>query len=623
MKNSAGGWVIIGKSDKNCFVAGKNHVENIDSETVFTAENCPEVLWSYSLEGESWEYISPSVQRVTGYSPGEAMALSLDQFFTPASYRYFANQVALRLVQFMNDESHPHVHSDEVEVNCKDGSTVFCEVTSSCIRSENGHLTLTGVTRRLKDRTLAEEELRACMEKHQEILGSIEEGYYESDLQGRLTFFNEAAARICGYTPQEFAEISYKDLSKDQEKIVQRFKQVYASGEPDNGFTIEVRCKDGSAVFLEISISPMRDSADQITGFRGIIRDITERVMFQKQLEYQSMHDQLTGLYNRTYFEEELRRLSKSREYPITMISGDVNGLKIINDTLGHDQGDRLLKAAAVVFRDSLRGSDVLARVGGDEFTAILLNADHKVAEKVMCRVKANVREYNQQNPDIHLSLSLGSATADSSETSFTELYKTADDRMYQDKFSPSTRARGKIVKNLLAALEKRDFVAEGHTKRLSLLCRKMGQRFKLSPRQLANLSLLAQVHDLGKVGIPDDILFKKGMLNDEEWQIMKGHVEKGYRIALSSNFLNGVAGLIFKHHEHWDGKGYPLGLRGREIPVECRILSIADAYDAMISQRQYKASKTKEEAIEELERCSGTQFDPDLTLEFIKLINS
>ncbi len=515
------------------------------------------------------------------------------------------------------------MNRDEVEVVCKDGTTTWCDVTSQCIRNEKDELTLVGVTRKIRDRTVVEESLRTSIKKHREILNSIEEGYFETDLKGKLLFFNDAAFRICGYTKTEFISLNFKKLFKDPRAVIQKFNQVYSSGQPENSLTAEIVRKDGSTLFVEKSVSPIRDDDKNIVGFRGVARDITGRMVFQQQLEYHSMHDQLTGLYNRNYFEEELRRLSKSRDYPITMISADVNGLKLINDTMGHDRGDYLLKAAAEVMKNSLRGSDVLARVGGDEFTAILLRADQKVAEKVIARIRKKVQECNKKDPDLYLSLSLGSATAESSDTSFRELFKKADDRMYRDKLSPSSKVRGKIVKSLLAALEKRDFIADGHGKRLARFCRKMGEKCNLSPRQLANLTLLAQVHDLGKVGIPEQVLFKKGPLDEKEWLMMKEHPEKGYRIALSSNYLSGVAGLILKHHEHWDGSGYPLGLKGVEIPIECRILAIVDAYDAMTNKRPYYSLKTKKEALQELLNCADSQFDPDLCTEFARIMDA
>lgn len=592
-----------------------------EAEALLIADTCPDVLWSYNLDKKRWNYISPSIGRLCGFSVEETMELDLDQLMTPASYRYLTSFLSGRLEQYLKDESRLVVQRDEIELVRKDGSTVLCEVASRYIRNNSGVLTLAGVAREVKKRSEVEKELRASEEKYREILGSIEEGYYETDLKGRLTFFNDAACRMLGYSREEFSELSYKKLYKNPEAVVQKFKSVYITGQPENGFTIEMARKDNGMVYVEISISPMRERDGKLNGFRGVARDISERVKFQQQLEYFSMHDQLTGLYNRTYFEEEMRRLSKSRDYPVTMIMADLNGLKIINDSLGHDYGDRLLKAAAAVMQDSLRGSDVLARVGGDEYSAILVNADERVALKIIARIRKKIKIYCEQNPDLYLSLSLGTATAPDNSVTFTELFKLADDAMYRDKFAPSTSARNKIMQSLMDALAEKDYITGGHTKRLEIICRKMGDKMGLSTRQQDDLALLAQVHDLGKVGIPEKIIFKEGPLTPAEWRIMRQHPEKGYRIALSSKYLSGVANLILKHHERWDGNGYPLGLRGVEIPLECRILMVADAYDAMTNARPYSMAKSKEEALQELEICKGHQFDPDVVHEFAKVV--
>ena len=592
-----------------------------DSDIRLVAERCPDVLWSYSLEHNRWNYISPSIETIGGYSVDEALTRSLKQLLAHSSFQYFRQCAIERLEQFLKDETRPQMYRDEIETVALDSSLIRCDVTSQCTRNELGELTLVGVVRTVLDRSQIERKLRASEEKYREILSSIEEGYYECDLEGNLTFFNDATCRMYGYSREEFTGISYKKLYKDPERVFEKFNQVYETGLPETGFTLEMLHSDGSIAYVEISISPMRAGDGTVCGFRGMARDITERMMFLKQLEYYSMHDQLTGLYNRTYFEEELRRLSKSRDYPISMISADVNGLKVINDTMGHDHGDQLLQAAAIVLKDSLRGADVLARVGGDEYAAILPNTDERIATKVISRIRQKTRQYCDEHPDLYLSLSLGAATTHDSTTSFTELFKRADDEMYRDKFTPSSSARNKIVKSLMDALNDKDYIADGHGKRLAVLCRKVGNKMGLSQRQQADLALLAQVHDLGKVGIPDQILFKAEPLNDHEWNIIRQHPEKGYRIALSSNFLSGVASLILKHHERWDGSGYPLALKGREIPVECRIFAIADAYDAMTNVKPYSQAKTGEEAVAELNCCAGHQFDPEIVSIFAAVL--
>jgi len=181
---------------------------------------------------------------------------------------------------------------------------------------------------------------------------------------------------------------------------------------------------------------------------------------------------------------------------------------------------------------------------------------------------------------------------------------------------------RSQMVNTLLLTLAEKDHISGGHASRLQELALKLGRRMGINSSQLVDLSLFAQVHDLGKVGIPDRILFKPGKLTQEEWEVMKLHPEKGYRIAISSQDLSTVADLILRHHERWDGKGYPLGLEKTEIPIECRILSILDAYDAMTNDRPYSKARSHSEALKEIERCAGTQFDPQIVEEFIKMLN-
>lgn len=173
-----------------------------------------------------------------------------------------------------------------------------------------------------------------------------------------------------------------------------------------------------------------------------------------------------------------------------------------------------------------------------------------------------------------------------------------------------------------MRALEARDFITEGHVDRLQDLVSSLGREIGLPQRDINDLRLIAQFHDIGKVGIPDHILFKPGPLTSEEMTEMRRHSEIGHRIAQSSPDLVPIADFILKHHEWWDGNGYPLGLKGEETPLECRIIAIADAYEAMTSNRPYRQAMLPQEAIDELKRCAGTQFDTQLVEKFIKTLD-
>ena len=469
----------------------------------------------------------------------------------------------------------------------------------------------------------AEKALIESESRYREILATMEEGYYEVDLAGNFTFFNDSLCQIFGCSYEELMGVNYKQLYKDPKIVLKPYNRVFKTGIPEKTANLPIVTWDGRGIYIEVSITLRHDHDGQPIGFRGVVRDITERKHHEERLEYLSFHDQLTDLYNRAYFDHELNRLSDSREYPITVIACDLDGLKLINDTLGHESGDRLLVNCAGLLKEVLRTSDVLARVGGDEFAILLPRTDYYMGNGIAKRIKARVDYYNRSQSNLPLSISMGLATADGNDSiKLFEAYKEADDLMYRDKIHKGAGAKSQIISSLMAALGERDHITEGHAYRLEGLCNKFGKELDLSVKQLSDLALLAHVHDLGKVGIPDNILFKRGPLNKEEWKIMKTHPEKGHRIASASKDLKDIADLILKHHERWDGQGYPAGISGEDIPVECRILAIADAYDAMTSDRPYRKAMHLDDAIAELKKHSGKQFDPNLTRVFLEIIN-
>ncbi|NLZ28329.1 MAG: PAS domain S-box protein [Firmicutes bacterium] len=467
----------------------------------------------------------------------------------------------------------------------------------------------------------AEEALRQSEERYKEILSSIEELYLEVDLAGNITFCNEAACRMLGYPREELLGINYRKLHLDPEKVYRAFNLVYRTGKADKGYTMELICKDGSMIYIELSISLIKDKDGKFIGFRGVGRDATKRKQFEEKLKYISMHDQLTGLYNRAYMEQELRRLEKKEGQQVSIILVDLDGLKLINDTMGHKKGDELLKKCAEILKQSIRGSDILARFGGDEFAIILPRTGEQAAELVRQRVRTVIEKFNEDYPDIHLGVSMGVATSFMDGGSLEDTFNEADDYMYQEKLYRSAEAHEKIAASILKKLDDLDYISTGHGERLEEMSIKLGAKFDLSSRQLKDLSILAHAHDVGKISVPGEILFKEKPLTDTEWKIIKAHAEKGYRIARSIPTLARVADLILRHHERWDGRGYPIGLKGNNIPIECRILSIVDAYDVMTHDRPYRKALSVEEAVAELRRCAGTQFDPVLVEEFIGII--
>ncbi|MDR3561719.1 MAG: diguanylate cyclase [Negativicutes bacterium] len=343
-----------------------------------------------------------------------------------------------------------------------------------------------------------------------------------------------------------------------------------------------------------------------------------ERKQAEETSRYLGMHDALTGLYNRAYFEEELNRFNDDRYLPTTIVMCDIDGLKLLNDTFGHALGDQLLIATARLIRRVIRHGDVAARIGGDEFAILLPGTGETVAYTLANRLRTQIEKYNQKAFGVPLSVSFGYAIRLDRETSMQDLLRDADNHMYREKLHHSQSVRSAIVQTVMKLLEERDFVTEEHADRLQDLTSRLAQQLKLSEPRIAEIRLLARFHDIGKVGIPDHILLKPGPLTPEERKEMRRHCEIGYRIAQSSADLMPIADWILKHQEWWNGDGYPLGLKGEDIPLECRILAVADAYDAMTSDRPYRAAMSHEAAVAELVRCAGSQFDPDLIEAFI-----
>lgn len=435
-------------------------------------------------------------------------------------------------------------------------------------------------------------------------------------------YISPSVASITGYTPDEFyndSKIIYKIVHPDDYQGLESFINVVpAKSDPHILRWIH---KDGTIFWAEHRNVVFFDKDNNPLVIEGVARDITVRKQAEEQLKHLTLHDPLTGLYNRAYFEQEMRRAEAGRKYPVCIVVCDVDGLKLVNDTLGHEKGDSLLIAAAGVIKSSFRESDMVARIGGDEFAVLFSEGGEDTVTKVCGRIKEAIKEYNSSNPELPLSISTGFAVRTSPDASMNEVFKEADNNMYREKLYCSQSGRSAIVQTLKKALEARDFITEGHAERLQDLVTGLARAISLPESKITDLRLLAQFHDIGKVGIPDRILFKRGPLTSEEACEMQRHSEIGYRIAMSAPDLAPIAEFILKHHEWWDGTGYPLKLKEESIPLECRILAIADAYDAMTSDRPYRKAMPHGEAIAEIDKCKGVQFDPELVPVFIKLL--
>lgn len=337
-------------------------------------------------------------------------------------------------------------------------------------------------------------------------------------------------------------------------------------------------------------------------------------------IKYIEEHDRLTGLYNRQFIQEKLNQLDDNNRLPISIVVGDINGLRFVNNILGYSEGDRLIKSVAQCINETCPDDCIAARWSGDEFIIIIFNTAEEEIDGFFKII--NQKFLAQCSKAIKPSISFGYEMKKRADQNILDVLKAAEGSMYKYKYLDSSSFRSSIIGSIKKSLFEKSHETEEHEERLKLFSVLIGKSLNLSENELHELELSAMLHDIGKIAIKDNVLNKQGKLNDEEWNEMKKHPEIGYRIALSMPELNQVANFILCHHERFDGKGYPNGIKGNEIPLMARIVSIADAYDAMTSDRPYRRAMTKKAALDEILKNSGTQFDPEIVDKFALIIN-
>lgn len=447
---------------------------------------------------------------------------------------------------------------------------------------------------------------------------SIKEGVIICNKDNVITLFNFHAEKISGIRSKNAINKNVQEVIKivdSKDNLVN-----YLTDEDYKDEDVLIYSEDGLFRHVSVSVSNIIDKEGKSQGKVLVVVDISEAKKREKEILYLSYHDILTGIYNRTYLDFELRRLDTPRQLPFAIIMGDVNGLKITNDVFGHEAGDALLKKVAGVLKHSCRQEDILGRWGGDEFLILLPHTNDEEAHTVLRRIMRDFELLEQKDSVNGLlpSMSLGYGVKILEEEDIYETLKIAESNMYKRKMLTNESMHSSIIASMKATLYEKSNETEEHTNRLYKNCYKIGVKYNLSENEFNDLELVCLLHDIGKIGISDMILKKPGKLTEDEWVEMRKHPEIGFRIAQATPELKKVAKYILYHHERFDGKGYPKGLKDYQIPLIDRILSVVDSYDAMINDRSYRKALTKEAAIKELINNSGTQFDPEVVKLFL-----
>lgn len=465
----------------------------------------------------------------------------------------------------------------------------------------------------LKNQALEESEQR-----YRALFENNPIGLFRYDASGHITDLNHYMLQVLGASSKDQLRHLDQLAASDKEMSLIKYEMLETVKDGKSGTgEIHFISSWGREVWLQYKANPVYDQCGKVTEVIVACEEISERKQAEERIRYLSFNDPLTGLYNRAFFQEELKRLDTQRQLPMSIIMGDLNSLKLINDAFGHQKGDAVLKAAADVLRASCRREDIIARLGGDEFVVLLPMTNAEVGDEICNRIKNNCKKTEEGTDQV--SLALGMATRTDINQDIEDVMREAEDRMYRNKLIESRNIRSSFILSLERTLREKSHETEEHTARLQQMSSMIGKGMKMSEAELDSLNLLAALHDIGKIAIPSTILDKADILSIEEWDTMKKHPEIGYRIALSTPELVPIAEAILAHHECWNGNGYPLGLREEKIPLLSRILAVCDAYDVMVNGRPYREAISKQEAIQELQRCAGTQFDPSVVKVFIE----
>jgi diguanylate cyclase (GGDEF)-like protein/PAS domain S-box-containing protein len=443
---------------------------------------------------------------------------------------------------------------------------------------------------------------------------------------GEVQKINKAWTELTGYTQADIPTIDSwieKAHGSYYEPVKAAIGEVYCASRISGVGQYTVRIKNGQERIWSFYSTGLGRVGDGRHLAMSVAIDATEQKNKETEILYLSYHDSLTGLYNRSYFQEEANRLNSGRQMPLSVIIGDVNGLKMVNDGFGHQAGDALLVEIANLLKTACRKEDIIARTGGDEFCILLPNTGNDAANEVCKRIYAACAEHDCKvdREWLSLSISLGFATKSAPSESFDATMHAAEENMSRHKLLERRSRNSSLMASIKTTMFEKSNETEEHAERLVALSKRIGEEMALSDKEIDELALLSTLHDIGKMSISDSILKNTGKLTGEEWEQMKKHPEVGYRIALASPELVSIAEGILCHHERWDGTGYPQGIAGKDIPLMSRIISIVDAYDAMTSDRPYRKAMSHKEAIAEITRCAGAQFDPAIAKKFLRCV--
>ena len=560
---------------------------------------------------------NPMAFQLTGYTEADMGKVGLLELIHPDDRMLAGGNLAARY------RDNGFRERTELRLVRKDGSILWTEAAG--VRIEwNGRPAILSFSTDITRRKEAESALRSSEEKYRMIAEQASDVIWIRNLtRDRFTYFSPSVEQQRGFTPEEAViqtlEEAYAPDSLESLRNAFNRETAYFVSHPEDVrvYVSQMRqtVKGGGYVWIETATRYRRNEAGETEAI-GVSRNIEERKRAEERILQLSFHDQLTGLYNRRFYEEERLRLDTSRNLPMTLVIADVNGLKLVNDAFGHQAGDRMLVRIASLIRNVSRADDIVARIGGDEFVLLLPKTGTEEATGIVRRIREAIAGEEAQ-PAV-ISVSFGMATKEKADEDMSAVFTEAENAMYREKLTESNSMRSETIRIVARTLYLKSPKEQMHGNRVAMLCGSIARAMGMREEEIRELTTAGLMHDIGKIVLDEALLEQAAGPTEDQWTEIRRHPEIGYQILRGTSEFAPVANAVLSHHERIDGKGYPRGSEGDKIPVVSRILAIAEAYDEMTSDRVYRKRMDEEKAVREIRLGAGTQFDEKIARVFI-----
>ena len=549
-------------------------------------------------------YENGVTERMLGFKSEEIIGAGLFDLVHPDDLTFIID-LATSLAR---DKNVPALQS-EVRLRHRNGSWRMFEVTGSSIinntRIEGGIVNLHYIAKHKQ----MEKALHQSEEKYRTILENIQEGYFEVDLAGNLTFFNDSMCRLYGYSREELAGMNYQQFTnKETSKILfQMFNKIYNTGEPTKGFDWQIIRKDGTERYIEASASLQKYLPDKPIGFRGLIRDITEskrteRILRENEERLRGITQNLPGIIFQFYAKD-------SGEYGLSYVS------------------ERLSEYSKVVANLDMANMDTM-------FSLLISHIHEEDRDRFLASIKVAVETETSWNFEGRLFIQpgtmiwihgLSTPTRHEDRLVFDGILLNITERKHAEMELQKTleslrKAVGTTIGVLVSALEIRDPYTAGHQKRVADLARAIATEMEFPYDIIEGIRMAGSIHDIGKLSIPAEILTKPTKLTKIEFSLIKEHPQSGYEMLKDVESLWPLAQIVYQHHERMDGSGYPRNLKGDEILLDARIMAVADVVEAMASHRPYRPALGINAALEEIQMHRGILYDADVADACLRL---